>query len=235
MAKLTGAAGCNTTALESNATIACLRALSLDALLKAQIETHSDGPEANIGDEWLPVVDGTFLPTAPSVLLDEGRFANVSAMIGWCEDDTNPFVSTDISSDNDTRSFFSQYVPGMTNDSLNGLLDLYPVSDFQANPAANLSAEFYRSGHLLRDILMVCQPMFFGQHVHAKTEKDVYLYDQNQTILTPILESLGSPGLGVVHTSEFAYMFGNLSHYDSKSHRLTLLKARTYTTLLTPQ
>jgi len=107
MAKLTDAAGCNTTALDSDATVACLRALSTDALLKAQVDTHSDGPEANIGDEWLPVVDGTFLPAAPSVLLNEGRFANVSAIIGWCEDDTNPFFSTDITTSNDTRSFLA--------------------------------------------------------------------------------------------------------------------------------
>lgn len=216
MAKLVGAAGCNTTALGSNATIACLRKLNTDALLRAQIGTHSTGPEANIGDEWLPVVDGTFLPAAPSTLLNGGRFANVSAIVGWCNDDTNPFVYTNITTSNDTRSFFSQYAPGMTDASLTGLLDLYPVSDFQADPSANLSAEFYRSGRILRDILMVCQPIFFGEHVHQATGKDVYLYDQNQTILTPILDSLGSPDLGVVHTSEFAYMFGNLSHYDSK-------------------
>lgn len=215
MAKLTQAAACNTTALNSNATIACLRALNTDALLKYQTDTHSTGPEANIGDEWLPVVDGSFLPAPPSELLNQRRFANVSAMIGWCEDDTNPFVSTSITTDNDTRTFFSQYAPAMTNASLDGLLNLYPVSDFQANPTANLSAEFYRSGRILRDILMVCQPIFFGQHV-TERGPEVYLYDQNQTILTPILDSLDSPGLGVVHTSEFAYMFGNLSHYNSQ-------------------
>jgi len=104
----------------------------------------------------------------------------------------------------------------MTNASLTRLLDLYPVSDFQADPAANLSAEFYRSGRILRDIIMVCQPILFGKHVHERSGKDFYLYEQDQTILTPILGSLGAPGLGVVHTSEFAYMFGNLSHYDGK-------------------
>ena len=76
MAKLAAATGCNKTSLESDETIACLRSLDADALLKAQTDTHSTGPEANIGDEWLPVVDGTFLPAAPSTLLNEGRFAH---------------------------------------------------------------------------------------------------------------------------------------------------------------
>ena len=42
----------------------------------------------------------------------------------------------------------------------------------------------------------------------------VYLYDQNATILDPALTSLGYPGLGAVHTSEFAYVFANFSHYN---------------------
>ncbi|KAI7369881.1 hypothetical protein KC336_g20968 [Hortaea werneckii] len=40
------------------------------------------------------------------------------------------------------------------------------------------------------------------------------MYDQNQTMLREPLAASGSEGLGVVHTSEFAYVFGNLSTYD---------------------
>jgi carboxylesterase type B len=82
MAKLAAASGCNVTSLDSNATIACLRALSMDRLLQAQLDTHSSGPEANIGDECLPVVDGTFLPPAPSQLIDRGHLAIIPTMIG---------------------------------------------------------------------------------------------------------------------------------------------------------
>jgi carboxylesterase type B len=132
----------------------------------------------------------------------------------------NSFVTPTIQTAHNTRTFFELYAPSMHNTSLDRLLSLYPVSEFTANPSAGVSAERYRAGRILRDILMVCQPIFYGRALSRK-HNDVYLYDQNQTILTPILNYLGAPGLGKVHTSEFAYMFGNLSHYDSK---MTLTK-----------
>ena len=69
--------------------------------------------------------------------------------------------------------------------------------------------------HILRDILMVCEPLLYGEALTKRGQK-VYYYDQNQTVVDGPLESLGLPGLGVVHTSEFAYMFNNISHYHSK-------------------
>jgi hypothetical protein len=62
---------------------------------------------------------------------------------------------------------------------------------------------------------MVCEPLLYGKALTERGQK-VYYYDQNQTVVDGPLESLGLPGLGVVHTSEFAYMFNNISHYDSK-------------------
>ena len=92
MQRIVKPAGCNNTDPQSADAIACLRALSTTALLKAQTESHHDGPGANVGDEWLPMVDGDFLPEAPSKLIADGRFAKVTVLSGWCEDDTNPFV-----------------------------------------------------------------------------------------------------------------------------------------------
>lgn len=43
--------GCNTHDLQSAATIECLRGLSTDQLLNAEIVTHHDGPASNVGDQ----------------------------------------------------------------------------------------------------------------------------------------------------------------------------------------
>lgn len=100
------------------------------------------------------------------------------------------------------------------------LLSLYPSSEFQttrfSNNTIKLGAEVYRAGRILRDILLTCQPINLGTAL-ASAGNDVYFYNQNQTILTPILESPDFEmfGYGVVHTSEFAYMFANLSSYDA--------------------
>jgi len=213
MQLLADATGCNTTDLDSNETIACLRQLDTDTIAQASFDTYASDIGHNIGDVWLPVVDGDFLPAPPSQLLAEGRFANVTTMILWVENDLQYFTPMDITTEQDTYDFVASYLPGFTNQSIQDMLALYPSSDFHDNPAANLSQEFYRSARIFRDVLMTCQPIGYGEHL-ARMGNLVYLVDQNQTMLSPILASLGYPGLGPVHTSEFAYTFGNLSHYN---------------------
>lgn len=71
-----------------------------------------------------------------------------------------------------------------------------------------LSREFYRAAKIFRDITMTCQSFYFANHLKDK-KNQTYFYEWNQTILDPILEHLGHPaGMGPIHTSEFAYMFG---------------------------
>lgn len=207
--------GCNTSSLHSEETIACLRSYDMETLLNASLTTYQSDIGHNIGDIWLPVVDGDFLPAAPSQLIKEGRFANVTTMIGWCDDDVTFFTDFTISTAEDTYNFVADYIPTMTAENVDKLLSLYPSSDFPADESANLSSEFFRSARIFRDILMTCQPMYYAENI-AKAGNDVYLYDWNQTILDPIVEYLyGQSGLGPFHTSEFAYIFGNLSHYNT--------------------
>ncbi|KAF7188014.1 Secreted lipase [Pseudocercospora fuligena] len=216
MARIVKQTGCNKTSVDSDETISCLRNLSMTDLLAAQTATQSG--EANIGDEWLPTVDGDFIPAAPSTLLASKRFYNVTTMLGWCEDDTTYFVYPPVSTSNETTAFFKQYLPNFTPSNLTHLLSMYPKSDFHnknfPNGSLELPREMYRAGRILRDILMVCQPILFGSAMHA-AGNDVYLYVLNQTILTPIFQTNFSLyGYGVEHTSDFAYVFGNLSNYD---------------------
>lgn len=207
MQKLADATGCNTTDLQSAETVRCLRGLSMDQMLQAQIDSHGDGPAQNIGDEWLPVVDGDFLPKAPSHLIREGGFHSVPSIIGWTDTDTLPFVGN-IQNDAEVFRFFSGYLPGFTTANVRNLLDLYPPPEFAADQANDLSASLFRAGRILRDILMTCQPIHYARAI-SSAGSPVYLYDWNQTMLGLFL-----PGYGSVHTSEFAYVFGNLSHYD---------------------
>ncbi|KAI1502026.1 putative lipase [Biscogniauxia marginata] len=210
--------GCNTSSLHSEETVSCLRGFDTDTLLEASLATYASDIGHNIGDIWLPVVDGDFLPAAPSQLIKEGRFANVTTMMLWCEDDVTFFTDTSITTPEDTHDFIHSYVPDLTSDNLDKLLSLYPAADFPANAAANLSAEFYRSARIFRDIIMTCEPLWYASHL-AAAGNDAYLLDWNQTVLAaPLSHLYGQTGLGPVHTSEFAYVFGNLSHYDTDGY-----------------
>lgn len=207
--------GCNTTPLHSKQTITCLRNLNTQTLLTASLTTYQSDISHNIGDIWLPTIDGDFLPSAPSTLLRTGRFTpNITTLLGWCENDVTFFTDPSITTPRDTQTFIASYLPGVTRANIAHLLSLYPVADFvpQANPT--LSAEFFRAARVFRDVLMVCEPLWYGAHL-AAAGSDVYLYDWNQTILEPILEQqTGRTGWGPVHSSEFAYVFGSLARYN---------------------
>ncbi|KEZ45609.1 Uncharacterized protein SAPIO_CDS1963 [Scedosporium apiospermum] len=204
--------GCNRSALNSVETVECLRTFDTEPLLNASIATKFDDLAHNIGDIWLPVVDGDFLPAAPSKLIRGGRFAKVPTMIGWTDGDINLFVDFNLKTAKEMHDLIASYIPDVASENIDALLSLYPASDFAAQETKSLSAEFFRSSRIIRDIIMVC---WYAEHLVKYGNDEVYLYDWNQTILEPLLEAVvGAPGLGPVHTAEFAYIFGNLSAYD---------------------
>lgn len=206
---------------QSANTIACMRNLTLDDLWNATLTNYNALAAFSDGDIWLPNVDGDFLPAAPSDLLRTGSFTQMPIVVGWTRNDATLFTSSAIATDADTRDFVGSYYPFLNSTSFETLMNLYPVSDFAANTTANLSAEFYRSAEIFRDILLTCPSFLFG---HAMAEKyynssvnssiPVYIYEQNQTILDAYLDASGTPGLGVIHTSELAYVFGNFTPFE---------------------
>lgn len=213
MQLLVDASGCNKTDLNSNETIECLRQLDYDTLSKASFDTYSDDLDANQGDCWLPTVDGDFLPAAPSQLLAANRFANVTTMVLWTEDDMQLYTPSTVRTEQDIFDFYVPFLPGFDNQSIGDMIALYPASDFQDNLDANLTRQFYRSARIFRDLLMTCPPILFGESL-ARAGNVVYYISQNQSLLPPEFAVIGMPGLGPVHTSEFPYTFGNLSHYN---------------------
>ena len=135
--------------------------------LEAQLHTHSASPNQNDGDNWLPVVDGGFLPAAPSTLLAEGGFARkMTTMIGWADNDAVLLTPTDNTTPQDTYTFLRKYSPAFTEPHLQQLLSLYPASDFGntyfPDGRIKLHAEVYRLGRIFRDILFTCQPIYIG-------------------------------------------------------------------------
>lgn len=214
------AAGCNFTDAYSTspALINCLRSLPAETLLNLTLDFITETSANNDGDIFLPTVDQDFLPSLASKLVAEGKFPKLKMMTGWMENDATIFTAQTIETDNDTRAFFEVYYPSLNSTTLTNLLNLYLITDFSANTTANLSAEFYRSAEIFRDILLTCPSFYFASAMANKyyneTQPPVYLYSGNQTILGNYLDSSGLPGLGVIHTSELSYLYGNLSIFN---------------------
>jgi carboxylesterase type B len=217
MSVLVERVGCNATGVHSAATISCLREKDFETLLNASIATYASDIAHNIGDIWLPAVDGDFLPAPPSELLAEGRIGNVTFMTGWTQDDLNFYTNVSIATDKDTYDFIRAYLPGLTEASLQDLLSLYPIHDFTRG--FDLSIEFYRSARIFRDVLMVCPSLLYGAAVAKTYPAPVYHYNFNQTIVDTIVDDIWNvSGLGVGHTSEFAYVFDSFLVYNSAEH-----------------
>ncbi|CAA9963263.1 hypothetical protein CFE70_006689 [Pyrenophora teres f. teres 0-1] len=232
--------GCNKTDVDHPDTIECLRGMDTNTLFEASNATYIADIAHNIGDVWLPQVDGDFLPDAPSKLIAEGRFGNATFMSGWMQGDLNIYTNRSIASANDTYGFIRGYLPAMSETTLTQLLNMYPVEEFGST--ANLTQEFYRSSRIFRDILMVCPSLHLGGAINNMFEAPVYFYNWNQTILDPILEYLlNVQGLGVVHTSEFAYIFDSMHVYNNSGlpynptasdHELAMQSSRSWSTFV---
>ncbi|KAH7408523.1 Alpha/Beta hydrolase protein [Phaeosphaeria sp. MPI-PUGE-AT-0046c] len=210
---------CNSTDLHSPETIACLREKDTDTLLQASIATYASDIAHNIGDIWLPVVDGDFLPAAPSQLIDQGRIGKATLMNGWVEDDMNFYTNISITTAQDTYDFIRAYLPGLTEPDLNTLLNLYPIDEF--TPGTNLSLEFYRSSRIFRDVIMVCPSLYLGAAVAKVHSTPVYHYDVNQTVVGPLVDVMDKvTGMRVGHTSEFAYVFDSFEAYSDAGYQV---------------
>ncbi|CAG8979245.1 hypothetical protein HYALB_00013313, partial [Hymenoscyphus albidus] len=209
-------ASCNCTDAHSTSPdlIACLKALPMEVLLNYTLDYLT---LMNGGDIFLPTVDQDFLPELANTLVREGKFPKIPLMAGWVEDDATLFTEFSVQTPNDTQAYIRTIFPFLHETTLLNLLSLYPVSEFPANPDASLSAEFYRTAQIFRDVLFVCPAVFMLSAMAKKYPKDsppLYLCNQNQTLLTSYLEAEGVPGLGVIHTSELSYLFGNISIFN---------------------
>lgn len=206
---------------QGGATIQCLRKLSMDQLWSITDEVHNAYSARTNGDLWLPAVDGDFIPAAPSQLISQGRFTQMPIVAGWTRDDATGGTPFTIATDADTRAFISTFYPYLRPKTLETLFGLYPVSDFtnRATDPNAFSAEFYRSAQIYRDIFFVCPSLYFGyamakEYSRSKGSIPVYYYELNQTIYEPFFGLAGLIGLGVIHESEFPYIFANFTPYQ---------------------
>lgn len=68
---------------QSLETLECLRSLPMETLLNITLTQADSNSSINNGDVYLPIVDGDFLPAAPSELIRTGRFTPVPFIGGW--------------------------------------------------------------------------------------------------------------------------------------------------------
>lgn len=188
------ASGCSY--LESELSLECLRSLPLEDLLAVSLTVANEVvPQLNGEAAYVPVVDGNFIPDAPSILLNSGRFSDVPLVIGWNNDDATLLLPTNTPSESDVVNGIHSLLRHLTNSTLDHILELYPLSDFIADPAKNVTAEFARLSRIGRDTQFTCPSLFIAAHIasfHAKTLSEATYQTETESQRTTFQRIIGS-------------------------------------------
>jgi carboxylesterase type B len=194
--------------------------LKLEEILPAEINYTEKVDKFGGFEVFIPTVDGTFIPSAPSSLLKTGRLAkNVSAIIGWNEDDASLFTASPKLLMNQTA--LPEYLTedrNLTSTQVREVLDLYPTnsSSIAASIARHPSIppEWFIASQSLRDSAFACPGILMAQAM-ANHSAHVYLYDLNQTLFAPFLAANNASFEGVMHFSDIPYVFNQALAYNA--------------------
>ncbi|CEH11757.1 Acetylcholinesterase/Butyrylcholinesterase [Ceraceosorus bombacis] len=91
IAVLSGAAGCNSAPAGR---LACLQALSADALDNAMNQVPGLGTWSGVTLAWPPTVDGDFIPDTPDNLVAQGKFNRDVAIVNGDNEDEGTILTT---------------------------------------------------------------------------------------------------------------------------------------------
>jgi carboxylesterase type B len=199
----------NCTASTNEVEIACLRALSLDVLLPVLVNYELTNNAFGF-DVFIPTSPSTFIPRSPSELLYSGSYAHdIDIIVGWNEDEGSFFTPTTLGSDADVAIFLKEILPGLSNQSVQEALALYPITTFSNDVADNVSSQYFRASQMFRDAEMACPSLLMieAQRNYSATATSNYMYALNQSILRTFYEEIGAPYYGISHFSDIPYVF----------------------------
>lgn len=213
---------------DSPGTLDCLRKVSFEKLMNCSValarQQHPPFGEL----VFYPSYDGDYIPDRPSVLLRKGAFVkgksfHISSplpkcpdhlpgipIIGsWTANDGAWYVQPQIEDDESVLASFTAYVHNLSKLSLQRLLSIYPLVDFQplVNPEVNATAQYYRAAQIHRDLWFTCPVIdFTWQYARFGGDSDIYLCQMNQTKFGPVFQYMSVPQWHVSHLSNIPYL-----------------------------
>ncbi|KAL8706320.1 MAG: hypothetical protein Q9201_000639 [Fulgogasparrea decipioides] len=194
---------------DSRATLECLRATPLELLREVSVSL-SRQLRPPFGElSFYPSYDGDYIPDRPSVLLRKGSFVKGIPIIGsWVANDGAWYAPPLLKDDASVLATFQTFVLGLSKSSLQRILTLYPLSDFEFLPRPNeeATAQYYRAAQINRDMWFTCPVIDFTWQYTRYGTSNVRLYSMNQTKYEPILKYMNVPQWRVCHLSDIPYM-----------------------------
>lgn len=221
--------------VDTDANIKCLRSIPLDKLLPVALAFNDKiDPFAGL-DVFIPTVDGSIIPDAPSKLLKQGRFKrDIDTMIGWCENDAALFIGDPQPFANSSfiGKFIASQFGAITPKLVRKTLKLYPSSDplFTAAHSTHpdIPVDFFRASQIVRDSQYSCTGILAAQSFERYNSEttSTYLYTLNATLYSAFLEQANLSYLGVIHGSDNPYVFNQAAAFRPTNNKQIALSNR---------
>ncbi|KAL5520475.1 hypothetical protein ACEPAG_9699 [Sanghuangporus baumii] len=191
---ITEVVGCPSSGPES---MSCLRGASVGAIVAA-INAVSIG-------SLNPVVDGPggFLPDLPTSLILSGNFSPIDILAGHCTDDGRTLLPPpdEFTTDEDVVTHVFEFLPRVTNETIQQALSLYPAPGTPGSPYAT---QYERAGVMATEMWLGCLDYLVANKSQEKGVENVFTYRFNSP--NPVLLSQ-FPFSGVMHTSDLFFLF----------------------------
>ena len=207
------AVNCTSPSGDSRAEMSCLRAVPLATLLTTAVDFEYKKNPLSF-NVFKPSSPDPFIPDSPSHLLASGRFRhNTNILTGWNENDGSLFADPTISTEADLRTFLKSQWSGLSTANLQTLQNLYPTSDYTADPSENVTAQYFRTAAMERDQGMTCPSLLITTSMsqHSNHNTSSYLYAFNASEFTSIFAQDNAMYLGVSHFSDIPFVFGQVT------------------------
>lgn len=196
---------------QSEETLQCLRDVPFDLLTNLSVAA-SRAARPPFGESFFfPTHDGDFLPDRPSELVRAGKVTKgISTIAAWVSNDGAWYPPPTTSTDADVLASFGLWLTGLSGDTQEKLLELYPLADFEhmVRPDYDgaVSPQYYRAAQMNRDLWFTCPVLDFAWQYTKNGGADVRLYEHNSTRYTPAFEKMGRPMYRVSHLSDVPYV-----------------------------
>ncbi|KAF2686320.1 alpha/beta-hydrolase [Lentithecium fluviatile CBS 122367] len=200
-----GMLGCEVPSNKSSGSaeaMSCLRDVSLGELQHASSVIFKE-TKYNITWPWQPVSPGPLLEKYGSVSGKDGTFYKIPTLISSCTDEGKFFAPKNLTTNDDFLKFMKNLLPGLTQQDLKDLEELYPDPSEGESPYADSpeSPQFNRVSAAYGDYSYICPVQETAQRLAAK---DVPVYKARFN--TPN----GDDGpMGVPHASDAQFFNGN--------------------------
>ncbi|KAI1810425.1 alpha/beta-hydrolase [Poronia punctata] len=220
---------------QSAETVQCLREASAETLRDLSVAASRNARPPFGEGFFYPTEDGDMIPNRPSELLRTGEVVKgVPIIASWVTNDGAWYASPASTTDEDVLSSFGIWLTGLSSETKNKLLELYPLSDFEhmVRPDTDgpISPQYYRAAQMNKDLWFTCPVIDFTWQYLKNGGVDmshISIYEHNSTRFSPVYENMGVPMWRVSHLSDIPYVL-NIQHLeggaDNSDEQLELSK-----------